>query len=94
MDELELDDIIYLTDEDDNDIAFEFIDVIELGDESYVALLPAESDSNNASDVLFLKVEESDEVGGDVYDSVEDENVLSKLMEVFKEKFADEFNFD
>lgn len=90
-DELELDDIIYLTDENDNDIAFEFIDVIEYEDESYIALLPADDDSNNGNAVVILKMVE--DIDGDYYDSIEDEELEKKLFEIFKERYAKDFNF-
>lgn len=90
-DELELDDIIYLTDENDNDIAFEFIDVIEYEDESYIALMPADNDSNDGNAVVILKTVEDDD--GDYYDSIEDKELEKKLFEIFKKKYAKEFNF-
>lgn len=89
--ELDLDDIIYLTDENDNDIAFEFIDVIEYEDENYIALLPADSDSNDGNAVVILKMVE--DIDGDYYDSIEDKELEDTLFEIFKKKFKNDFNF-
>ena len=38
--------IIVLNDEDGKEVRFEFLDLIELDDEEYVVLLPADEDSD------------------------------------------------
>ena len=81
----ELDNIIILNDEDGNEVQFEFLDLIELDGEEYVVLLPVEDEESENGEVVILKVES--------YVSVEDEEVLNKVFEIFKEKFKDEFNF-
>ena len=57
----ELDNIVILNDEDGNEVKFEFLDLVELDEESYV--------------------------------SIEDEEILNKVFEIFKEKFKDDFDF-
>jgi hypothetical protein len=90
----ELDNIIVLNDEDGNEVPFEFLDLIELDGEEYVVLLPAEEDeSEEAGEVVILKVEDTESEEEESYVSVEDEEVLNKVFEMFKEKFKDEFNF-
>lgn len=42
---MELDNIITLQDEDGQDVAFEFLDLVIYEDKEYVVLLPAEDDS-------------------------------------------------
>ena len=92
----ELDDnIIILNDEEGKANRFEFLDLIELDNEEYVVLLPAdEEESDEPGEVVILKVEESDEESDEEsYVSVDDEEILNKVFEMFKEKFKDEFDF-
>lgn len=89
----ELDNIIVLNDEDGNEINFEFLDLIEYEGEEYVVLLPVEEDENS-DEVVILKVEDTDEESEEgAYVSIEDEEILNAVFEIFKEKFKDEFNF-
>ena len=88
----ELDNIIILNDEDGNEVQFEFLDLIELDGEEYVVLLPTEDDEEEG-EVVILKVEDTDSEEEESYVSVDDQNVLNKVFEIFKEKFKDEFNF-
>lgn len=93
--EEEFDNIIVLNDEDGNEVKFEFLDLVELDDEEYVVLLPiAEEDQEEDGEVVILKVEDIDEDSDEEsYVGVEDEAVLNKVFEIFKEKFKDEFDF-
>lgn len=93
--EEELDNIVILNDEDGNEVKFEFLDLIDYEDEQYVVLLPmVEEDEEDDGEVVILKVEDTDEDSDEEsYVSVEDEDVLMKVFEIFKEKFKDEFDF-
>ncbi len=88
----ELDNIIVLNDEDGNEVKFEFLDLIELDGEEYIVLLPTEDDDEDG-EVVILKVEDTDSEDEESYVSVDDQEVLNKVFEIFKEKFKDEFNF-
>ncbi len=86
--------IVTLKDEDGNDVNFEFLDLIEYEGDNYVVLLPADEEAEDADEVVILKEEPSDESSEEeTYGSVEDEEILNKIFEIFKEKFKDEFNF-
>lgn len=90
----ELDNIVILNDENGNEVKFEFLDLIELDDEEYVVLLPMVEDDEEEGEVVILKVEDTDEDSEEEsYISVEDETVLNKVFEIFKEKFKDDFDF-
>ena len=90
----ELDNIITLNDEDGNEVKFEFLDLIELEDEQYVVLLPVEEASEDEiGEVVILKVEPTESEEEESYVGVEDEEILNKVFEIFKEKFKDEFNY-
>lgn len=90
----ELDNILVLNDEEGNEVEFEFLDLIEYEGEEYVVLLPVESeDSEDAGEVVILKIEDTESESEESYVSVENEEVLNKVFEIFKQKFEDEFNF-
>lgn len=92
----DLDNIVILNDEDGKEVKFEFLDLIELDDEEYVVLLPVtEEGEEDEGEVVILKVEDNDdeESEEESYVSVEDEEILNKVFEIFKEKFKDDFDF-
>ena len=66
-----------------------------MDDEQYVVLLPlAEGEEEEEGEVVILKLEDTDEDSDEEsYVSVDDEEVLMKVFNIFKEKFKDEFNF-
>ena len=90
----EEDNIVILNDEDGNEVKFEFLDLVELDDEEYVVLLPVTAEEDEG-EVVILKVEDTDDEESDEesYVSVEDEEILNKVFEIFKEKFKDDFDF-
>ncbi len=92
----DLDNLVILNDEDGNEVKFEFLDLIDLDDEEYVVLLPIaeEGEEDEEGEVVILKVEDTDEDSEEEsYVSVEDEDVLKRVFEIFKEKFKDDFDF-
>ena len=89
----ELDSIIVLNDENGEEIEFEFLDLIEYEGEEYVVLLPNDEDEEEPGEVVILKLEDTDSEDEESYVSVEDEEVLKNVFEIFKNKFKDEFNF-
>lgn len=91
--EEELDNIIVLNDENGEEVKFEFLDLVELDGEEYVILLPAEESEEEEGEVVILKVEDTESEEEESYVSVDDEEILNKVFEIFKEKFKDEFNF-
>ncbi len=91
----ELDNIVILNDEEGNEVKFEFLDLVELDDEEYVVLLPVtEEGEEEEGEVVILKVEDTDEEADEEsYVSIEDEDILNRVFEIFKEKFKDDFDF-
>ena len=89
--------IVTLTDEDGHDVNFEFLDLIDYQGETYAILLPAEDvEQGNSDEVVILredKNEKDNEADEETYVSVDDEEILNKVFEIFKDKFKDEFNF-
>lgn len=88
----EMENIVTLNDENGNEVSFEYLDLIEYEGGEYVVLLPLEDNEND--EVQILKVEPvpgSDEE--ESYVSVENEETLFAIFDIFKEHFADEFDF-
>ena len=58
-------------------------------------LLVCKEGEEDEGEVVILKVEDSDdeESEEESYVSVEDEDTLNKVFEIFKEKFKDDFDF-
>lgn len=95
MDEENLDEnIIILNDDDGNEVKFEFLDLIKYEEEDYVVLLPVPDGDDEDNEVVILKLEETDSDDEESYVSVDDEETLSAVFDIFKEKFKDEFNFE
>ena len=92
----ELDNIVILNDEEGHEVKFEFLDLIELDEEEYVVLLPVDEDGEeDEGEVVILKVEDNDEdeLDEESYVSIDDEETLNKVFEIFKEKFKNDFDF-
>ncbi|HIZ07319.1 MAG TPA: DUF1292 domain-containing protein [Candidatus Eubacterium avistercoris] len=91
----EMDNMILLQDERGRDIPFEFLDLLEYEGKEYVVLLPAEDDGTGENDEVVilevLPVQENPDL--EQYVSVESEEILNAVFEIFKEKFKDAFNF-
>ena len=89
----ELDNIVILNDENGEEVKFEFLDLIELDNEEYVVLLPIlEEGEEEDGEVVILKVEDTDGEE-ESYVSIDDEETLMQVFNIFKEKFKDEFDF-
>lgn len=88
----ELDNTIILNDENGEEVLFEFLDLIEYDSEEYVVLLPKE-ESDDAGEVVILKVDESNSDDEEAYISIDDEETLQAVFNIFKEEFKDDFNF-
>lgn len=94
MDEMdEFDNIITLKDERGMDVSFEFLDLIEYQGNEYVVLLPAGIPDDEHAEVVILMVEDSDDSDEESYTTVENQDVLYAVYELFKNKYKDRFNF-
>lgn len=89
----DLDNTIILNDENGEEVLFEFLDLIEYNREKYIILLPKD-ESDDAGEVVILKVDETDSEDEEAYTSVDDEGTLQAVFNIFREKFKDEFNFE
>lgn len=88
----DLDNIVTLNDEEGNPVQFEFLDLVEYQGKAYVILLPIEEKFEDSEEVVILEVIDTD---GDEesYISVDNEENLQAVFNIFKEKFISEFDF-
>lgn len=82
---------IILNDENGKEVEFEFLDLISFKGEEYVVLLPVE-DCDEAGEVVIVRLEEYGEVE-EVYVTVDDDDTLTAVFNIFKDKFESYFNF-
>jgi len=82
--------ILTLTDENGEDMDFEYLDCIEYEGKEYLVLMPTEEDSN---EIVILEVEPVDEENEN-YLAVEDEAVLDAVYAIFKDRFKDVLTFE
>lgn len=82
--------ILTLTDENGQDVDFEYLDCLEYLGKEYLVLMPAEED---ATEIVILEVEPVDEENEN-YLAVEDEAVLDAVYGLFKEKYKDVLTFE
>ena len=82
--------ILTLTDENGEDVNFEYLDCIAYQGKEYLVLLPEEEESD---ELVILEVEPVDEEVEN-YLAVEDEAVLNAVYGIFKEKYQDIMTFE
>ena len=88
----DMDNIVKLEDEDGKEMEFEFLDLVEYEGREFVVLLPMEED---AEEVVILEVvpcEDDEEM--EEYVSIDSEELLDAVFEVFKEKNKENFDFE
>ena len=81
--------LITLEDEEGDEIEFEFLDVVEYEGEEYVVLIENDED---ADEVVILKINVIDDETEE-YLSIEDDELLEKLFEIFKSKYEGDIDF-
>ena len=82
--------ILTLTDENGNDVNFEYLDCIDYEGKEYLILMPEEEDAN---EIVILEVEPVDEENEN-YLAVTDEAVLDAVYNIFKERYQDVLTFE
>ena len=87
----EIDDVIVLSDDEGNEMEFEYVDSFEYEGNEYAVLLPVDE---NDPEIAILKVEETEEPDVVEYVPVESEETLNAVYAIFKEEYKDEFDFE
>ena len=82
--------LITLEDEEGNEMEFEFLDIVEYEGEEYIVLI---ENNEDADEVVILKInpiyDETEE-----YLSIEDEELLDRLFNIFKKKYDGDIKFE
>ena len=82
--------ILTLTDENGQDVDFEYLDCIDYEGKEYLVLMPVEEAS---TEIVILEVEPVDEENEN-YLSVQNEDTLNAVYEIFKQKYQDVLTFE
>ncbi len=81
---------IYLSDENSEQMAFRFLDLIQYEEREYIVLMPTEGPWSGEAVILQRDLQDDDEG----YTDVEDPKTLRAVYELFKEHFRDRFIFE
>ena len=95
LDELEeadnMENYITLTDDNGEDVSFEIIDTLEYEGRTYAVLLPFDEEDD---EVVILEIIPGEGPDYDEFVSVDDDELLEKVFEVFKENYDGEYDFE
>ena len=80
--------ILTLTDENGEDLRFEYLDCIELDGTEYLVLMPEDS-----NEIVILEIQPVD-AENENYVAVESEETLDKVYGIFKERYKDVLEFE
>ena len=80
--------ILTLTDENGDELRFEYLDCIEMEGIEYLVLMPEES-----NEIVILEIQPVDEENEN-YVAVEDEKTLDAVYAIFKERYKDILTFE
>ena len=80
--------ILTLTDENGDELRFEYLDCIELEGVEYLVLMPEES-----NEIVILEIQPVDEENEN-YVAVESEETLDAVYAIFKERYKDVLGFE
>ena len=83
--------ILSLTDENGEEVEFEYLDSVEYEGKEYLVLMPATEEESG--EIVILEVEPVDEETEN-YLSVSDEKILDAVYEIFKERYKDVVTFE
>lgn len=80
--------ILTLTDENGDELRFEYLDCIEMEGVEYLVLMPEES-----NEIVILEIQPVDEENEN-YVAVESEETLDAVYAIFKERYKDVLEFE
>lgn len=80
--------ILTLTDENGEDMNFEYLDCIEYEGTEYLVLMPEDS-----NEIVILEIQPVDEENEN-YVAVENEDILDTVYGIFKERYKDVLEFE
>lgn len=87
--------IIVLFDEEENkEIPCEWLDSVEYEGKQYAVVIPVDDTDGTVLIMEMIPDDESDDEESWLFAGVEDNDVLNKVYDIFKENNADEFDFE
>lgn len=86
------DSLVTLKDSEGNDVSFEFLDMIEFAGDNYVVLRPYLPEDESVVILKETAMLDADSEYAE-YETVDDQDTLDAVFEIFKYKFRDEFIF-
>lgn len=85
-------DYVVLTDEEGREIELEHLDTVEYNDNIYMAFIPAEMKLEESYELIIMKVEKED--GEDILVTLDDEDELDEMFQIFSERLEETFEDD
>lgn len=87
-------DIITLTDENDNEIEFEFVDSFEFENNVYYALIPLKD--NKDGEYVLLKLENPNIAEGEEANlvTIDDDEEFDRVADYFEDTYLSEIDYD
>lgn len=82
-------DFLTLTDDEGNQLELEHLDTLEYEGENYMAFIPAEMSLSDEYELMILRVEPDEQTGEEILATVEDEDLLEKVFEIFSQRLED-----
>ena len=82
--------VLILTDEDGQDVSFEYLDSVDYAGKEYLVLMPSDEAETQ---IVILEVEPVDEENEN-YLSVTDDAILDAVYGIFKERYKDVLTFE
>lgn len=82
-------DFVVLTDEDGKEMEFEHLDTLEYEGETYMAFIPAEQSVEESCELVILKLAQEENSDEEVLLSIEDEDELETVFNLFTERLED-----
>ncbi len=82
--------IVTLSDEDGNETDFQILQVLEIEDGEYYALLP----DNEDAEEYYIFRGETDEKGEKILSTIDDDDEFEKISDIFNDMFFGEIDYD
>ena len=84
-------DILTLTDDDGNALELEHLDTLEYQGDTYMAFIPAEMSAEDEYELMILRGEPEEGTGEEILSTVEDEDLLETVFQMFSERLENYF---
>lgn len=82
---------ITLTDDNGEKFELEHLDTLEKDGNTYMAFIPAEMSISDEYELMILKVELEEGTGDELLATIDDEDELNEVFEIFQERLENAF---